>query len=150
MTVHLVSANKDTSSVFKVKHVHVKVDTLKFSIRDSKHDFLYKTLKPLATSLVKRQIQKAIADAVQTGMEYVDGQLVGVRDRMADAKAAEGESRTQVLQDVSRLLFVCFLGGSWADAVLGVVVYEEEGGGWEGWWCWGTWAWALAVQGCVE
>ena len=44
-------------------------------------------------------------------MEYVDGQLVGVRDRMADAKAAEGESRTQVLQDVSRLLFVCFLGG---------------------------------------
>jgi len=110
VTVHLVSANKDTSSVFKVKHVHVKVDTLKFSIRDSKHDFLYKTLKPLATSLVKRQIQKAIADAVQTGMEYVDGQLVSVRDRMADAKAAEGESRMQVLQDVSRLLIVFFWG----------------------------------------
>ena len=29
VTVHLVSANKDTLSVFKVKHVDVKVDTLK-------------------------------------------------------------------------------------------------------------------------
>lgn len=100
-TVHLVSSDKDKSSVFKVKNVVVKVDTLKFSIRDSKHDFLYKTLKPLATGLVKKQIQKAIRDAITTGMEYVDGQLVGVRDRYAAAKATEGASRAQVLQDVS-------------------------------------------------
>lgn len=92
--------------MFKVKNVHVKVDTLKFSIRDSKHDFLYKTLKPLATGLVKKQIQKAIADAITTGMEYVDGQLVGVRDRMEDAKNTEGETRTQVLQDVSCFTFL--------------------------------------------
>lgn len=98
--VHLVSADEDKTSVFKVKSVIVKVDTLKFAIRDSKHDFLYKTLKPLATSLVKKQIQKAVKDSITTGMEYVDGQLVGVRDRMATAKAAEGESRTKVLQEV--------------------------------------------------
>jgi hypothetical protein len=97
----LVSAGKDRSSVFKVEDVHVKVDTLKFSIRDSKHDFLYKTLKPLATGLVKKQIQKAIADAIRTGLEYADGQLVGVRDKMESAKQTEGESRTQALQDVS-------------------------------------------------
>lgn len=100
-TVHLVSADKDRSSVFKVKSVHVKVDTLKFSIRDSKHDFWYKTLKPLATGLVKKQIQKAMQDSIKTGMEYVDGQLVSVRDRMESAKVNEDESRTQVLQDVS-------------------------------------------------
>jgi Family of unknown function (DUF5923)/Protein of unknown function (DUF4449) len=95
---------RDVAFYFKVKNVVVKVDTLKFSIRDSKHDFLYKTLKPLATGLVKKQIQKAIRDAIQTGMEYVDDQLVGVRDRMAEAKVNEGESRTQVLQDVSTLI----------------------------------------------
>lgn len=100
VTAHVASAGKDSSSVFKVKNVHVKVGTLKFSIRDSKHDMLYKTLKPLATGLVKRQLQKAITDAVTTGLEYVDGQLVGVRDRMAEAKASEDKSRTQVLQEV--------------------------------------------------
>ncbi|KAG5350862.1 hypothetical protein C0989_009009 [Termitomyces sp. Mn162] len=98
-TVVLVSAGKDRSSVFKVHSVHVKVDSLKFSIRDSKHDLLYKTLRPLATGLVKRQIQKAMQDAITTGLEYVDGQLVAVRDRMESAKT-EGEGRGQALKDL--------------------------------------------------
>jgi hypothetical protein len=97
-TVHLVSADKDKSSVFKVKAVRVKVDTLKFSIRDSKHDILYKTLRPLATALIKRQIQKAVADAITTGMEYVDGQLVAVRDRMNEARLSSDSSRTDILR----------------------------------------------------
>ncbi|KAL7283990.1 hypothetical protein ACG7TL_001263 [Trametes sanguinea] len=100
ITAHVVSADKDRSSVFKVKNVHVKVGTLKFSIRDSKHDTLYNIIRPLATGLVKRQLQKAIADAVTTGLEYVDGQLVGVRDRMSEAKETDGMSRTQVLQEM--------------------------------------------------
>ena len=106
VTVKLVSSSQDHTSVFKVKSVHAKVASLKFSIRDSKHDFLYKTLKPLATGLVKKQIQKVIEDGVRTGLEYVDGQLVGVRDRMAEAKAEEGKegvearSKMQVLQEV--------------------------------------------------
>jgi hypothetical protein len=99
-TVHLVSADKDKSSVFKVRNVTVKVDSLKFSIRDSKHDFLYKTLKPLATGLVKKQIQKAIAGAIRTGLEYLDGQLVAVRDRMEEAKSKSDITRTQALQEL--------------------------------------------------
>lgn len=105
VNVKLVSSSKDHTSVFKVKSVHAKVASLKFSIRDSKHDLLYKTLKPLATGLVKKQIQKAIEDGVRTGLEYVDGQLVGVRDRMAEAKVEEGKggetkTKMQVLQEV--------------------------------------------------
>ena len=130
-TVHLVSADKDKSSVFKVKNVVVKVDTLKFSIRDSKHDLLYKTLRPLATALVKQQIQKAIKDSITTGMEYVDGQLVGVRDRMASTKATEGESRTKVLQEVRTVLRFSFSPKAtlliYPPPTLPVpVVYEEE------------------------
>jgi hypothetical protein len=89
--------------------VHVKVDSLKFSIRDAKHDLLYKTLKPIAVPLVKKQIQRTMAEAIRTGMEYVDGQLVSVRDRMAEAKANENESRTHVLQDVSLFVFCVFV-----------------------------------------
>jgi len=91
--------------VFRVHDIDVKVGTLKFAIRDSKHDFLYKTLRPLATALVKRQIQKAIKDALRTGLEYIDGQLVAVRERMAEAKAEEGHSRTEVLKEVGSMYF---------------------------------------------
>jgi len=87
-----------------VHDVNVKVDTLKFSIRDSKHDFLYKTLRPLATGLIKKQIQKAIKEALRTGFEYIDGQLVAVRDRMDEAKTTEGVTRTEVLKDVCLFL----------------------------------------------
>lgn len=104
-----MSAGKDRSSVFKVHDVHVKVDSLKFSIRDSKHDFLYNTLRPLATGLVKRQIQKALRDALHTGLEYVDGQLVAVRDRMEAAKKEEdGEGRAEVLKNV-RVTLLCIV-----------------------------------------
>ena len=47
-------------SVFKVKSVAVKVDSLKSSIRDSKHDLVYETFKPLATALIKKQVQKVL------------------------------------------------------------------------------------------
>jgi hypothetical protein len=100
ITIDLVSADKDRSSVFKVKDVHVKVDSLKFSIRDSKHDMFYKTLKLIATAVVKKHIQKAVAQAIRTGLEYLDGQLVIVRDRMEETKTNEELSRRQVLQDL--------------------------------------------------
>jgi len=81
-----VSADKNKSSVFKVKAIDVKVDTLKFPIRDSKHDFLYETFMHLAASFVKKE---AIAGAITTSMEYVDRRLVTVRDRMAGGKESE-------------------------------------------------------------
>ncbi|KAI0768823.1 hypothetical protein BD413DRAFT_561805 [Trametes elegans] len=98
VTVHLVSADKDRSSVFKVKDVNTNIHTLKFSIRDSKHDTLYKMLGPLATGLVKKQLQKALGQAVRTALEYVDGQLVAVRDQMQEAKTREDVSRHDVLR----------------------------------------------------
>ena len=99
VTVHLVSADKDRSSVFKVKDVSTSIHTLKFSVRDSKHDMLYKLLGPLATGLVKKQLQKAINGAIRTAFEYLDGQLVGVRDQMAEAKASEDKGRRDVLRE---------------------------------------------------
>ncbi|KAI1785937.1 hypothetical protein LXA43DRAFT_1113109 [Ganoderma leucocontextum] len=99
ITAHLVSADRDRTSVFRVKDVHTSIQTLKFAIRDSKHDTLYKVLAPLATSLIKRQLQRVIANAVRTALEYVDGQLVSVRDQMAEAKASEDSSRRQVLME---------------------------------------------------
>ena len=61
---------------------------------------MYKTIKPLATGLIKKQIEKAVRDALITGLEYIDGQLVAVRDRMETAKQTEGHTRTDVLKEV--------------------------------------------------
>jgi hypothetical protein len=91
------------ASLFEVKSIHTKVDSLKFSIRNSKHDFLYKTIKPLATGLIKRQIQRAIRDLLMNGMEYLDTQLVSMKEKMEVTEAGEGEggkTRTEALRSV--------------------------------------------------
>ncbi|KAJ7932810.1 hypothetical protein B0H13DRAFT_2307465 [Mycena leptocephala] len=95
-----ITSSKDTSSVFRVARFRVRVGSLELElgIRDSKRDLLYEAIKPLATRLIKKQIQKALADAIRTSVEYIDVRLVGVRDRMAEAKASD-EMREQ--DDVS-------------------------------------------------
>jgi Protein of unknown function (DUF4449) len=70
-----ISSKKAQSSLFRVKAVHVKVDALKFSIRDSRHDLLYKTLRPLATGLIKKQVAKAMEDGIRSGFEWADREL---------------------------------------------------------------------------
>ena len=39
------------------------------------------------------------AQMMRTALEYVDGQLVGVRDQMAEAKASEDKGRRDVLRE---------------------------------------------------
>lgn len=97
----MINAAKDASSIFHISSIHVKVDTLKFSIRDSKHDALYKFLRPFATGIVKRQVKRALGDAIRTALELVDQQLVRVRDRMGEVKEKEEGSRTEALKEVS-------------------------------------------------
>lgn len=89
-TVHLASLSKDKSSVLKVKNVNVKVDSIKFSIRDCEHDLLYKILRPLATGFIKKQIT--------TAFECLDGELVFVRDRYDEAKRLDVASRADALK----------------------------------------------------
>ncbi|KAF7969571.1 hypothetical protein HWV62_26869 [Athelia sp. TMB] len=59
----------------------------------------HRSQDPQAARNWEKLILKAIRNAITTGTEYVDGQLVGVRDRYAASKPTKGASRTQVLQD---------------------------------------------------
>ncbi|KAJ3864235.1 hypothetical protein EV359DRAFT_41469 [Lentinula novae-zelandiae] len=89
-TIHLESSS-DPTTLYDIKNIAVKVDTLKFAIRDSKHDLLYKTLRPLATGLIKKQIQKAVADGMRTGLEWLGEELIAVKDRMNEAREGANE-----------------------------------------------------------
>lgn len=103
-TIRLQSAPRDSGSLFFVRSVHVKVDALKFSIRDSQHDVLYKFLRPIAVVIVKREVQRALTKSIKNAFETIDQLLVKVRDRMDEAKLREGETRAGALKDVSEFL----------------------------------------------
>lgn len=96
--VHIESSEaKDR--VFVVKDVKIKVDKLAFGIRETKHNFLYSTLKPLAQSLVKKQISKAVEDGIRTGLAQLDAQFVDIRERL---EAAEGDDKVSKMDVIKR------------------------------------------------
>ena len=101
ITVHLVPVKNDRLNAFRVDHVKVKIDSLKFSVRDSKHDLLYKIVGPLVTTLVKKQIAKVITDAIITGCEHINNILVHFRNERAEAKLIDDKSlRKDLLRQV--------------------------------------------------
>jgi len=106
VTVHLETASAPKGSrrppthVFTVKQVKAKIDKLTFAIRDSKHDLLVKILKPLASSIIKKQICKAAEQGIRDALEKADAQLVQIRDaddslEAIKQKAAKGEQQVQ-------------------------------------------------------
>ncbi|WWC90750.1 uncharacterized protein L201_005687 [Kwoniella dendrophila CBS 6074] len=98
--VELESVENRRDSVFKVNHVNVEIDTLKFSIRESKHDLLYKFIKGIATGLIKKAITSAVQVAMRTALGHLDDQLVEVRNRMDEAKRSDETTRSQTLKDL--------------------------------------------------
>lgn len=81
--VTLESVENSRSYVFKVKQSRVTVDTLKFSIRDSRHDLLYKFIKATANNVIKKAIQTAVGVAIKNALEELNSQLVEVRNRVS-------------------------------------------------------------------
>lgn len=53
---------------------------------------------------MKKQIQKALGDAIRTGFEYIDGQLVGVRERTKEVQGSEGTGKVEALKEVGFVL----------------------------------------------
>ncbi|KAF6749272.1 hypothetical protein DFP72DRAFT_1142839 [Ephemerocybe angulata] len=99
LTITLRKSRRDPASFFTVQDVKCKVQGLKFSVRDSKHDTLYKTLKPLMMGLVKKQIGKAVADGVRSALGWVDGRMAEVKRKVELKRNEEGMSDSQVLKD---------------------------------------------------
>ncbi|PWN48589.1 hypothetical protein IE53DRAFT_375503 [Violaceomyces palustris] len=93
ITIHLEAENaprgKKSNHIFK----------LNFAIRGSKHDTLIKILRPMATSLIKKQICKAAEQGIRGGLEDLDSQLVELRDRMEANKNDKDKTITDALKE---------------------------------------------------
>ncbi|TIA85325.1 hypothetical protein E3P99_04027 [Wallemia hederae] len=92
-----VDSNSD--NIFTVKSVKASVGTLKFKIRESKHNLLYKTFKPLATSLIKKQIVKAVQDGIGEGLKTLNQKLVDIRKEAEQGKKEAEEVKKQASDD---------------------------------------------------
>jgi len=105
VTVHLEagsspsSRSKESTPVYTVKTVKAKVDKLNFAIRGSKHDVLIKILRPLATGLIKKQIQKAAEQGIRDGLEKAEVQLRDLRDSLEAAKSNPDGKQLDVLKE---------------------------------------------------
>lgn len=69
-----------TRDVFKVKQVKAKIHKIDFAIRKSKHDVLVKIMRPLAASLIKKQLCKLTENGIRDGLEKVNDHLVAAKE----------------------------------------------------------------------
>lgn len=76
----------------------LKIDKLKFAVRESKHSTLINLLRPLATGLIKSAVTKAMEAAIRTGLEQVDAQLSDISERLEDAQKQEGTNKIDALK----------------------------------------------------
>lgn len=108
MTVRLQSVTDNPHKTFKVTHCKCKMSNLKFKINDSKHDILYKTLSPLITSIIRKNVARALEmnmietlndwdkritqqiTKINQNIQYKAGQLAAEAD-----KTAQSQSRPQ-------------------------------------------------------
>ncbi|KDN53599.1 hypothetical protein K437DRAFT_241804 [Tilletiaria anomala UBC 951] len=81
-----VPKGKQRRHVFTVKQVKANVHRMDFAIRHSKHDLLIKIFKPLASSLIKKQIKNAIERGITEGLEKADVELVDLFNQLDASK----------------------------------------------------------------
>ncbi|GAA5822401.1 hypothetical protein JCM11251_006326 [Rhodosporidiobolus azoricus] len=95
--VHIESTGRKNHA-FKVVAVDVKIDKLKFAVRESKHATLINFLRPLATGLVKSAVTKALEAAIRSALEQADQQISDINERLEDAKSEEGTHKIDALK----------------------------------------------------
>ncbi|BGP33691.1 hypothetical protein JCM10296v2_005495 [Rhodotorula toruloides] len=99
--VHVESTGRKHHA-FKVVETKIKIDKLKFAVRDAKHSTLINMLRPLATGLIKTAVSKAMEAAIRAGLEQVDNQLSDLSERLEDASNQEGTNKIDALKQSFR------------------------------------------------
>lgn len=96
--IHL-ETTPDRHSVFRVRECKVDIDDLKFKIRDSKHNFLYNTLRHTATGIIKKSVAKAMQAAIRQALLQLDSQLTDIRDASNEGKQRDDLTRSQAIKN---------------------------------------------------
>ncbi|GAA5882221.1 hypothetical protein JCM8547_006892 [Rhodosporidiobolus lusitaniae] len=95
--IHIESTGRKNHA-FKVIETKIKIDKLKFAVRESKHSTLINFLRPLATGLIKTAVTKAIEAAIRAGLEQADQQISDILERIEDANSEDGTNKIDALK----------------------------------------------------
>ncbi|KAI9497518.1 hypothetical protein BDB00DRAFT_784840 [Zychaea mexicana] len=80
-TAKIISDSNDPVHTFRVAQCKCYIDQIKVKINGSRHDILYKTVKPLMVAILRRQIAKAIEAKIIETVEQADGKLTSKMTR---------------------------------------------------------------------
>jgi hypothetical protein len=86
------------SHIFKVDHVDINIDDLKWKIRDSKHNFLYNSLRTAASGIIKKAVCKAAEVAIRQALVQLDQQLTDIKEASDEAGRRDDVSRKELVQ----------------------------------------------------
>lgn len=87
-----------SSHVFKVDHVDINIDDLKWKIRDSKHNFLYNALRTAASGIIKKAVCKAAEVAIRQALVQLDQQLTDIKEASDEASRRDDVTRKELVQ----------------------------------------------------
>ncbi|KAI8075926.1 uncharacterized protein B0P05DRAFT_454424, partial [Gilbertella persicaria] len=75
LTLRVNSVSDNPAKTFKVAHCKCNVDNLKVKINDSKHDILYKALRPILIGQIRKQIARSIENKAIEILNQADQKL---------------------------------------------------------------------------
>ncbi|KAJ3744499.1 hypothetical protein DFH05DRAFT_1617521 [Lentinula detonsa] len=86
-------SSSDPTTLYDMKNITVKVDTLKFAIRDSQARFVVQDSQTSCHRSDQEAIQKAVADGMRPGLEWLGEELIAVCDRLNEAREGATEEK---------------------------------------------------------
>ncbi|CAZ86115.1 unnamed protein product [Tuber melanosporum] len=77
------------SSILSLRGVHVQIHNLNYTLRQSRFSFLSWLFKPLLRRLVRRALERAIAENVKAALEFADREILFARERLRATRIAQ-------------------------------------------------------------
>jgi len=76
--------------------VKIKIDELKFKIRESRHSFLAGLVRPLANNLIKKAITQAATEGIRQGLRELNSILSDIKARSEAAANSDNPDETRL------------------------------------------------------
>jgi len=82
-------AKNRISNILSLRGVQVRIHSFNYTLRQSRFSFLLWLFKPLLKRLVRKALERAIAENVQAALEFADREILFARERLRATRIAQ-------------------------------------------------------------